>query len=758
VPYKASFTASAASETIAFVGTDLAGGDNTIFIDDVQIAVTGLTVSPGPQLMTNTLPVTAVDVVGSQVTFTAAFMAGVPLAYQWQMISGGVTNNLPGATNASLTLANLQLTNTASYQVVASNVFGVVVSAPGSLTVNSVPAAVNNVITAYAAQTGYGPADTLNDPFNPTWTITTNNSLIAAQSPSTTSGNFSLEQPGRSVNALTAGGNATLTIINGTSGYTTSTNYVTCGNGGGAGATLIYTLTGSASGYNLSNLTVYAGWGDGGRDQQAYTVYYSTVAAPATFISLGTVNYTPTNPSNSPCATRATLTPLSGALAVNAGAVKFDFTTPTGENGYEGYSQIEVFGTPTPQPVKWAVGNGNWDTTTLNWKLLTTGSAVTYIENNLAAFDDTATGTSPITVTLTGNHSPSVLTNNSTKNYILAGNFALTGGSLIKSGASTLLIDNGGTNNFSSVLINGGTVQVGNNDTNGSLGAGNVTNNSALVLDRAGVFIVSNLISGSGSFAQNGSGTAALSAANTYTGNTTINAGALALTGSGSIGSSALIAVTSGTTLDVTVRSDQTLTLNSGQTLKGSGTVNGQLNALNGSTLNPGDTIGTMTVQGNAILNGTVLMELNRANSPASDELASSTGTITAGGTLTVTNLGSALQPGDNFQLFNQPVSGFASVNLPSLSSGYAWATNLAINGTLAVVATAPPSLVFQSSGNNLLTLTWPADHAGWQLQVQTNGLSSANWVNVPGSTLTNQMSFPVNPATGSVFYRLLFQ
>ena len=35
--YTATFTATAATETLAFVGTDLAGGDNTIFIDDVQI-------------------------------------------------------------------------------------------------------------------------------------------------------------------------------------------------------------------------------------------------------------------------------------------------------------------------------------------------------------------------------------------------------------------------------------------------------------------------------------------------------------------------------------------------------------------------------------------------------------------------------------------------------------------------------------------------------------------------------------------------
>jgi hypothetical protein len=42
--YTAAFTATAATETVAFVGTDLAGGDNTIFIDNVQITNVSATV------------------------------------------------------------------------------------------------------------------------------------------------------------------------------------------------------------------------------------------------------------------------------------------------------------------------------------------------------------------------------------------------------------------------------------------------------------------------------------------------------------------------------------------------------------------------------------------------------------------------------------------------------------------------------------------------------------------------------------------
>jgi autotransporter-associated beta strand protein len=709
--YKASFTATAAAQTIGFVGTDTAGGDNTVFIDDVQIGVTGLTVSPSPQVATNTLPVTAADVVGSQVIFTAAFQAGEPMVYQWQKVSGGVTSNIPGATNTTLTLANLQLANTAAYQLQASNVFGTAVSTPAALTVSSVPTPVNNVVTALANQTGTGSGT-----FTPTWTVATNNSLIAGQIPSSASGNFSLEAPGRTVSSLTAGGSGALFQINGTSGTTTSTDYVTCGNGSGAGSLVIYSLTGSVSGYDLTNLTVYGGWKDAGRDQQAYTVYYSTVAAPTTFSLLGAVNYLPANPSGVQLATRATLTPAKGVLATRVAAVKFDFTSPGSENGYCGYSEINLSGTPSAQPVRWAVGDGNWDTSTLDWKLLSGGSAVSYVENNLAAFDDSASGSSPITVTLTGNHAPSVLTNNSTKNYILTGNFALTGGSLVKNGASTLLLDNAGANGFSSVLINNGLVQVGNNDPNGSLGTGPVTNNGTLLFDRTDVFTLNNLISGSGSVTQAGSGTVVISAVNTYTGNTIINAGTLALRAAGSIGASGLIAVAGGATLDVSGRADQTLTLLSGQTLKGSGTVAGNANILAGATLSPGDTIGTIIVQGNVTLNGGLVMELNRTNGPASDQLDCLAGTITGGGTLIVTNVGPPVQPGDNFQLFNQPVNGFATVNLPATGPGFGWANNLANNGTIAVVSTALPSLTPLVVSGNLLTLTWPADHTGWVL------------------------------------------
>jgi hypothetical protein len=146
-----------------------------------------------------------------------------------------------------------------------------------------------------------------------------------------------------------------IALITGPYGITSSTNYVTCGNGTGpdgssAGSTIIYPLPAATYGFNLTNITVYGGWASNGRDQQAYTVYYSTVMAPANFISLAVVNFNPSLSSSVQSATRVTLTSSAGVLATNVAAVKFDFTSPVSENGYCGYAAITVFGTPGIAP------------------------------------------------------------------------------------------------------------------------------------------------------------------------------------------------------------------------------------------------------------------------------------------------------------------------------------------------------------------------------------------------------------------------
>jgi hypothetical protein len=109
-------------------------------------------------------------------------------------------------------------------------------------------------------------------------------------------------------------------------------------------------------------------------------------------------------------------------------------------------------------------------------------------------------------------------------------------------------------------------------------------------------------------------------------------------------------------------------------------------------------------------------------------------------------------------------VSGaFTTVNLPALPDGsLTWTNRLAIDGTIAVVGgttvnTNSPVLANSVADGNL-TLSWPADHTGWTLQVQTNSLGEGlgtNWVDVPGSASTNAVTIPVTFANEAVFYRL---
>jgi hypothetical protein len=73
-------------------------------------------------------------------------------------------------------------------------------------------------------------------------------------------------------------------------------------------------------------------------------------------------------------------------------------------------------------------------------------------------------------------------------------------------------------------------------------------------------------------------------------------------------------------------------------------------------------------------------------------------------------------------------------------------------------IATNAPQLVAQVSATQL-QLTWPATHTGWRLETQTNSLTiglGTNWSVVANSTQTNQMSVPVNPTNGAVFFRLV--
>jgi hypothetical protein len=164
-------------------------------------------------------------------------------------------------------------------------------------------------------------------------------------------------------------------------------------------------------------------------------------------------------------------------------------------------------------------------------------------------------------------------------------------------------------------------------------------------------------------------------------------------------------------------------------------------------------------------LGGNTLMYLNK--SALTNSQVAGPGTVIYGGTLNVNSLGGTYVAGDKFTLFSagNHLGGFSTVNLPALPGGLAWSNSLAIDGSIQVVATvntSPASIATSISGNTL-TLSWPADHTGWRLLVQTNTLGSGlnpatnAWYTVSGSTSVNSVNITMDPTKGNVFYQLVY-
>lgn len=168
-----------------------------------------------------------------------------------------------------------------------------------------------------------------------------------------------------------------------------------------------------------------------------------------------------------------------------------------------------------------------------------------------------------------------------------AGQTLAVNGILVGSGASGLTIGNGTNNGTLMSATAGGELVLSNFSTNGLTINSVVANNSSAT-----------------ALTKSGTGTVTLNGSNTYSGNTTINAGTLALGASASIANSPVINVQAGATLNVSAVTGGWTVQGSGtsarQTLTGSGGVTGATTIGSYGTHAPGGVgvVGTQSFSG----------------------------------------------------------------------------------------------------------------------------------------------------------------
>jgi fibronectin-binding autotransporter adhesin len=277
--------------------------------------------------------------------------------------------------------------------------------------------------------------------------------------------------------------------------------------------------------------------------------------------------------------------------------------------------------------ITWSGSGTDWDTIgSLNWFKGATPWAFT--NGDLVTFDEI--GVANPTVYLKAAVLPhSITVSNETADYTFADGTGTGGGKIsgatviTKNGPATLLIETV-NNNSGGLLINNGTVQIGDaSSVPGDIGTGNVTNNGVLIFGPpSGDTRTVAAISGTGSLQKQGFGTTIASANNTYSGLTTISAGTLQIgnggstgtLGSGDVADNATLSFnrTGSLTVPNAISGTGSLSVNGGATI----TLTASNNYTGGTTVNAGKLIlgnanaiaglGNLTVQaaGTNDLNG----------------------------------------------------------------------------------------------------------------------------------------------------------
>jgi autotransporter-associated beta strand protein len=459
---------------------------------------------------------------------------------------------------------------------------------------------------------------------------------------------------------------------------------------------------------------------------------------------------------NIPNATNATYT-----IASTAAGQDGDYEVVV-SNGFSSMtSTVATLTFYAPKSLEWAGNNSVWDTTTAAWTTNNGASTLAYIETDNVRLGPL--GSAQSTVTLSATHTPSAFVVSNGTYTLVSGSLAGSGSLHLKNNA-TLILDTIDTRSGWTLIDSGCTFQLDNGDTAGSMGAGALTNNGALVFNAAGDEAYGYPVYGTGSItnigpsgtltlgntlnanylAQAGSGTLLLQGNNNLAGGTVISAGTVWARSGGAFGSAPIL-VTGGE-LQLHFNFDYTeapLTLSGGSLHGGVG----------GSQIFEGPV--TLTTDSTITIDGGNSLTLPNAAGLAGNGFNL---TVSGGGTLilagTNNTWASVNIAGDTLQIGNGGATG--SLGAGTIQDDGVLAFNLA--GNLVVTNFISGAGTINKDGSGIVTLTADINASGFSGAINVtngtllvNGTSGSGPVTVAGGSLggTGTIGGPVSVLPG---------
>jgi len=260
-------------------------------------------------------------------------------------------------------------------------------------------------------------------------------------------------------------------------------------------------------------------------------------------------------------------------------------------------------------------------------------------------------------------------------------------GAVQQLGTGTLTLT--GANNYTGgTTISQGTLQIGNGGTSGSI-QGDVVNDGTLAFNRSDAVSFSGTISGTGAVQHVGTGTAALTGQNSYSGGTTISQGTLQIGNGGTTGS-----------IQGNVTNNGMLAFNRSDAVAFGGTISGSgvVQQLGSGTLT---LTGTHSYSGDTLVNAGTLLVNGTLALAVSVNAGATLGGNGAVGSLTL-NAGATLMPG-NGSAADEAKTAHIAQRRAGIADGSAGA--LTVNGSLVLGAGSVYTVHADAAGHSSQTV-----------------------------------------------------